>query len=69
MKKLSFPIWSIKSILETVETGTPAAVIATVIDDYCGIANTANSSKASESDLADAIGRLVLQNTSLTESI
>lgn len=69
MKKLSFPIWSIKSILETVETGTPAAVIATVIDDYCGIANTANSSKASESDLADAIGRLVLQNTSLTEDL
>ena len=69
MKKLSFPIWSIKSILETVETRTPAASIASVIDDYCGIANTANSSKTSESDLADAIGRLVLQNTSLTEDL
>lgn len=69
MKKLSFPIWSIKSILETVETRTPAAIIASVIDDYCGIANTANSSKTSESDLADAIGRLVLQNTSLTEDL
>lgn len=69
MKKLSFPIWSIKYILETVETRTPAASIASVIDDYCGIANTANSSKTSESDLADAIGRLVLQNTSLTEDL
>jgi len=69
MKKLSFPIWSVKSIVETVETRTPVATIATVIDDYCGIANTANSSKASESDLADAIGRLVLQNTSLTEDL
>lgn len=69
MKKLSFPIWSVKSILETVETRTPVATVAAVIDDYCGIANTANSSKASESDLADAIGRLVLQNTSLTEDI
>lgn len=69
MKKLSFPIWSVKSILETVETRTPVATVAAVIDDYCGIANTANSSKASESDLADAIGRLVLQNTSLTEDL
>lgn len=69
MKKLSFPIWSVKSILETVETRTPVATVATVIDDYCGIANTANSSKASESDLADAIGRLVLQNAFLTEDL
>lgn len=69
MKKLSFPIWSVKSVLETVETRTPVATVATVIDDYCGIANTANSSKVSESDLADAIGRLVLQNTSLIEDL
>ncbi len=69
MKKLAFPIWSIKSLLEKVEAATPTSVIATVIDDYCGIANTANSSKSSESDLADAIGRLVIQNASLTEDL
>ncbi|WP_373241162.1 hypothetical protein [Mediterraneibacter gnavus] len=69
MKKLSFPIWSVKSILENVEIRTPMETLATVIDDYCGIANTANSSKASESDLADEIGRLVMQNTSLTEDL
>ena len=69
MKKLSFPIWSVKSILETVEMHTPVATVANVIDDYCGIANTANSSTASESDLADAIGRLVIQNTSLAEDL
>lgn len=69
MKKLSFPIWSVKFILETVEIRTPVATVAAVVDDYCGIANTANSAKASESDLADAIGRLVLQNTFLTEDL
>lgn len=69
MKKLSFPIWSVKSILKTAEIHTPMATVATVIDDYCGIANTANSSKASESDLADEIGRLVRQNESLTEDL
>ena len=69
MKRFSFPIWSIKSILKAVETNTPAEIIANVVDDYCGIANTANSSKASESDLAETIGRLVLQNTSLSKDL
>lgn len=69
MKMLSFPIWAVKSILETVETRTPVSTIASAIDDYCGIANTANSSMTSESDLADEIGHLVLQNTSLTEDL
>lgn len=69
MKKLMFPIWSVKSILKTVESCTPVETVATVIDNYCGIANTANSYKTSESDLADEIGRLVLQNTSLTEDL
>ena len=69
MKKLMFPIWSVKSILKTVESCTPIETVATVIDNYCGIANTANSSKTSESDLADEIGRLVLQNTSLNEDL
>ena len=69
MKKLSFPIWSIKAILEAVKTHTSIETIATVIDDYCGIANTANGSKVSESDLADEIGRLVLQNEFLVEDL
>lgn len=69
MKKLSFPIWSVKSILERVETHTSAEIIANIIDDYCGIANTANSSKASESDLANAIGHLVIENDSVIEDL
>lgn len=69
MRKFSFPIWSIKSILETVETRTPTKVIEAVIDDFCGIANTANSLKASESDLADSIGRLVIENDDITEEL
>lgn len=69
MKKLSFPIWVVKSLLTQMETKTDAAVLASVIDDYCGIANTANSSKATESDLADAIGREVLANEYLTADL
>lgn len=69
MKQLSFPIWTAKSILDTIEMQTDAEIIASVIDDYCGIANTANSAKKSESDLADSIGRAALQNTSLAEDL
>lgn len=69
MKKLSFPIWCVKSVLDSIETSVPAETLATVINDYCGIANTANSSKESESDLADAIGRVAIQNPSISEDL
>ena len=62
MKGLEFPIWCIKSILGTdqVRTESSAEDLAQVITDYCGIANNANSGRASESELADAIGKKVL---------
>lgn len=69
MKKLSFPIWAVKSLLIQMETKTAASIVSSVIDDYCGIANTANSSKATESDLADSIGRVVLENKFLVEDL
>lgn len=69
MKKLSFPIWAVKSLLLHMETKTAASIVSSVIDDYCGIANTANSSKATESDLADSIGRVVLDNKFLIEDL
>lgn len=61
MKKLSFPIWTIKSILGGERTNAKETMIAQVIDDYCGIANTANSLKASESDLANDIGQMLIR--------
>ena len=69
MKKLSFPIWAVKSIIGDAEIRTPVTVVATVIDDYCGIANTANSSKESESDLANAIGQVVIQHPEIIEDL
>lgn len=69
MKRLTFPIWSVKSVLAQVQLNTPVNEVISVIDDYCGIANTANSSKSSESDLADAIGRVVIEHNSLVEDL
>ena len=65
MKGLTFPIWCLKYILDTVQLETPADQITTVIDAYCGIANTANSNKATESALADQIGSLVYDNVAI----
>lgn len=63
MKKLEFPIWVLKSILDKEEVKTDIAVISTVIDKYLGIANIKNyDQNVSESDLANDIGRLFKEN-------
>lgn len=69
MKGLTFPIWCLKYILNTVRLETTTDQITTVIDAYCGIANTANSNKATESALADQIGSLVHDNVAITRNM
>ncbi|MCI8950348.1 MAG: hypothetical protein HFG49_09935 [Lachnospiraceae bacterium] len=69
MKGLTFPIWCLKYILNTVRLETATDQITTVIDAYCGIANTANSNKATESALADQIGSLVHDNVAITRNM
>lgn len=69
MKNLIFPIWCLKYILDTVSLESSKEEIATVIDAYCSIANTANGNKATESDLAERIGNLVYKNSSVTKDL
>lgn len=69
MKKLTFPIWCLKSILSKVELKSSIAEITSVIDNYCGIANTANGTKTSESDLADTIGRAVKHTPAVIDDL
>lgn len=69
MKALTFPIWCLKSILCTVKPDSSADDIAEVIDAYCGIANTANYSKETESSLAEQIGRLVKSAPAITSDL
>lgn len=69
MKGLTFPIWCLKYVLGTVQLEAPVDHITIVIDAYCGIANTANSNKATESDLADQIGSLVRDNAAITRDM
>ena len=69
MKGLAFPIWCLKYVLNAVSLESPKEQIETVIDAYCGIANTANGGKATESDLADKIGALVRETSSISRDL
>jgi hypothetical protein len=69
MKQLSFPIWCVKALLENEELKSSVEDVSEVIDNYCGIANTANSTRNSESALADEIGRKVNANSEIIEDL
>ena len=69
MKGLIFPIWCLKYVLDTVAIATDKDTLSIVIDAYCGIANTANSTKATESDLAEEIGNLVHQKPEIINDL
>lgn len=62
MRELVFPIWSVKNILKNEKLESPIGIIEKIIDDYLGIANTANGNKATESSLAEEIGRIFMEN-------
>ena len=69
MKALTFPIWCLKSVLDTVQLNSSADDIADIINAYCGIANTANYSKETESGLAEQIGRMVKAAPTITADL
>ncbi|SEH28739.1 hypothetical protein [Selenomonas sp. KH1T6] len=69
MRKMDFPIWCLKSILGKKSLRCPADTVETAIDDYVGIANTANGSGGTESDLAGQLGQLFLDNKELAADL
>ena len=69
MKNLVFPIWTLKYILEVTPLESSVEQITDVIDSYCGIANTANSIRSTESELAEYIGSLVKENSAITADL
>lgn len=70
MKEFSFPIWTIKSVLLSMELKTDRAIMEELIDAYCGIANSNNMGKAkTDSDIALAIGDLSTKNSDAKEDL
>lgn len=63
MKEYSFPIWTLKSILDASTTKTEKAVLSEIIERFCGIANSNNmGTSKTDSDIAMEIGKLSIKN-------
>lgn len=70
MKEYSFPIWTLKSILETETLKTDRDTLAEIIDCFCGIANSNNmGASESDSDIAMKIGKLVIVNPNAADDL
>lgn len=70
MKDFSFPIWTIKSVLPSMEFKTERDVLEELIDAYCGIANSNNMGKVkTDSDIALTIGELSTNNPFAKEDL
>lgn len=70
MKEYAFPLWTVKSLLETEALKTDATVLAKLIDLYCGIANSNNMGTVqSDSDIAMDIGELAMANPAAADDL
>lgn len=70
MKSLTFPIWTLKSILHKYHFTTDMAVLEKLIDYYCGIANSNNIIETkTENDLAIEVGRMCIKNTQAAKEL
>lgn len=69
MKGLSFPIWCIKYVLKDEALASTPELVTSLLEDYTGIANTANSNAASENVLAERIGKTIMENPTVIEDL
>ena len=71
MKSLTFPIWTLKYIIEDVELSSDKKDLSRILDLYCGIANTNNfgAGTTSETDIAYEIGKLCIKNKNAAEDL
>lgn len=70
MKELSFPIWTLKYILDKYELSTSHDILKDLIDRFCGIANSNNLvGSKTESDIAIEIGRLCTEYPKSAEDL
>ena len=70
MKEYSFPLWTLKSILESETLKTDRTTLAEIIERFCGIANSNNmGASESDSDIAMKIGKLAIANPDAAEDL
>ena len=70
MKRLVFPLWSIKPVLEKKPLKTDSKVVAELVDGFVGIANSENYGFGkTDNDIAQDIGKLVLAHPGVVEDL
>lgn len=70
MKEYSFPIWVLRNIVPTAGLKTDCTTIVELIDNFCGIANSNNSStRETERDIAIKIGKICLNKPFAAEDL
>lgn len=69
MKSLTFPTWCVKFVLDQEQLETPKEILEQLIDLYTAIVNTANGPAASESEIAEKIGKIVREYPSAASDL
>lgn len=70
LKEYSFPIWTIKEIMPGIALKTEESVIRSLIDCYCGIANSNNmGGSKTDNSIALEIGEICLKNKNASEDL
>lgn len=68
MKELPFPFWTLTYVLDQEQLVTEQQVIRSLIEDYCYIANNADSGE-SENEIAMQIGSLAIKNQTAAKDL
>lgn len=70
MKEYSFPIWTLKYVIDEDTIKSDAESLISVIDCYCGIANNNNmAGGGSENDIAIKIGKLCMTTPEVVDDL
>lgn len=70
MKEYAFPIWTVKYILGGASVKTDRDILSSLIDLYCGIANSNNlAGMRTDNDIALAIGKLCREHSDAEEDL
>lgn len=70
MKKLSFPMWVLKYVMDGQEFKTDEETVSELIDLFCGIANNRNFvGNLTDSDIALKIGKLCIEHVEAPEDL
>ncbi len=69
VKEFSFPLWTVKYVLDDTPISSDKALVERIIDNYSGIFNGANAKNGDASRLAEEIGKTLMQYPALEQDL